>query len=130
MLGILFEENKLQEIVLLVGEDVLPDDQRLILEIAKVLKIGFLQQNAFHKDDAFVPLKKQYEMLKTMELLYDRGLSAVKKGIPISRVRNGEIYEEVIKLKYTIPNDDISKIKEVNKMINDFYDKLESEYSK
>ncbi|HOK63113.1 MAG TPA: V-type ATP synthase subunit A, partial [Soehngenia sp.] len=130
MLGILFEENKLQEIVLLVGEDVLPDDQRLILEIARVLKIGFLQQNAFHKDDAFVPLKKQYEMLKTMELLYDRGLSAVKKGIPISRVRNGEIYEEVIKLKYTIPNDDISKIKEVNKMINDFYDKLESEYSK
>jgi len=130
MLGILFEENKLQEIVLLVGEDVLPDDQRLILEIAKVLKIGFLQQNAFHKDDAFVPLNKQYEMLKTMELLYDRGLSAVKKGIPISRVRNGEIYEEVIKLKYTIPNDDISKIKEVNKMINDFYDKLESEYSK
>lgn len=130
MLGILFEENKLQEIVLLVGEDVLPDDQRLILEIAKVLKIGFLQQNAFHKDDAFVPLKKQYEMLKTMELLYDRGLSAVKKGIPISRVRNGETYEEVIKLKYTIPNDDISKIKEVNKMINDFYDKLESEYSK
>jgi V/A-type H+-transporting ATPase subunit A len=69
-------------------------------------------------------------MLKTMELLYDRGLSAVKKGIPISRVRNGQIYEEVIKLKYTIPNDDISKIKEVNKMINDFYDKLESEYSK
>ncbi len=130
MLGILFEENKLQEIVLLVGEDVLPDDQRLILEIAKVLKIGFLQQNAFHKDDAFVPLKKQYEMLKTMELLYDRGLSAVKKGIPFSRVRNGETYEEVIKLKYTIPNDDISKIKEVNKMINDFYDKLESEYSK
>ena len=130
MLGILFEENKLQEIVLLVGEDVLPDDQRLILEIAKVLKIGFLQQNAFHKDDAFVPLKKQYEMLKTMELLYDSGLSAVKKGIPISRVRNGETYEEVIKLKYTIPNDDISKIKEVNKMINDFYDKLESEYSK
>jgi len=130
MLGILFEENKLQEIVLLVGEDVLPDDQRLILEVARVLKIGFLQQNAFHKDDAFVPLKKQYEMLKTMELLYYRGLSAVKKGIPISRVRNGEIYEEVIKLKYTIPNDDISKIKEVNKMINDFYDKLESEYSK
>ncbi|NMR96512.1 V-type ATP synthase subunit A, partial [Vibrio parahaemolyticus] len=60
MLGILFEENKLQEIVLLVGEDVLPDDQRLILEVARVLKIGFLQQNAFHKDDAFVPLKKQY----------------------------------------------------------------------
>jgi len=130
MLKLLFEESRLLEIVLLVGEDVLPDDQRLILEIARVIKIGFLQQNAFHKEDTYVPLKKQLEMLKTIDLLYERGLQAIKKGIPISQVRNGEVYGEIIKMKYSIPNDNISKIEELNNMINDFYNKLELDYSK
>ncbi|MDR7857397.1 V-type ATP synthase subunit A [Tissierella sp.] len=130
MLRLLFEESKLLEIVLLVGEDVLPDDQRLILEIARVIKIGFLQQNAFHKEDTYVPLEKQIEMLKTIDLLYERGLQAVKQNIPISQVRNGELYGEIIKMKYTVPNEDIDKIQELNNMINDFYNKLELDYSK
>jgi V/A-type H+-transporting ATPase subunit A len=129
MLNLLFDESRLLEIVLLVGEDVLPDDQRLILEIARVLKIGFLQQNAFHKDDTYVPLKKQLEMLKTIELLYERGLKAIKMGIPISRVRDAELYEDVIKIKYTISNDEIEKLQGMNTRINDFYNQLESEYS-
>ena len=128
MLNILFDESKLLEIVLLVGEDVLPDDQRLILEIARVVKIGFLQQNAFHKVDTFVPLKKQLAMLKTMELLYDRGLRAVKRGIPISRVKNIELYDDVIKMKYTISNEEIEKIQVLDARINDFYNQLESDY--
>lgn len=130
MLKLLFEESRLLEIVLLVGEDVLPDDQRLILEIARVIKIGFLQQNAFHKEDTYVPLKKQLEMLKTIDLLYERGLQAIKKDIPISKVKNGELYGEIIKMKYSIPNEDIGKIQELNNMINDFYNKLELDYSK
>lgn len=130
MLRLLFEESRLLEIVLLVGEDVLPDDQRLILEIARVIKIGFLQQNAFHKEDTYVPLRKQLEMLKTIDLLYERGLQSVKKNIPISKVRNGELYDEVIKMKYSIPNDNIEKIEELKNMINDFYNKLELDYSK
>lgn len=130
MLRLLFEESRLLEIVLLVGEDVLPDDQRLILEIARVIKIGFLQQNAFHKEDTYVPLKKQLEMLKTIDLLYERGLQAIKKNIPISKVRNGELYDEVVKMKYSIPNDNIGKIEELKNMINDFYNKLELDYSK
>ncbi|WMM24602.1 V-type ATP synthase subunit A [Tissierella sp. MB52-C2] len=130
MLRLLFEESRLLEIVLLVGEDVLPDDQRLILEVARVIKIGFLQQNAFHKEDTYVPLKKQLEMLKTIDLLYERGLQAIKKNIPISKVRNGAIYDEVIKMKYSIPNDNIGKIEELKNMINDFYNKLELDYSK
>lgn len=128
MLRLLFDESKLLEIVLLVGEDVLPDDQRLILEIARVIKIGFLQQNAFHKVDTFVPLRKQLEMLKTIDLLYSRGLQAVKKNIPISRVKNGELYDEVIKMKYTVPNDNLDKLEELKRKIDDFYDKLESDY--
>lgn len=128
MLNILFDESKLLEIVLLVGEDVLPDDQRLTLEIARVLKIGFLQQNAFHKEDTYVPLKKQLEMLKTIEILYDRGLRAVKRGIPISRVKDTELFDDVIKMKYTILNDEIEKIQVLDARINDFYNQLESDY--
>ncbi|MDY0235926.1 MAG: V-type ATP synthase subunit A [Gudongella sp.] len=128
MLNILYDESKLLEIVLLVGEDVLPDDQRLILEVARVIKIGFLQQNAFHKEDTYVPLKKQLEMLKTIELLYDRGIRAVKRGIPISRVKDTELYDDVIKMKYTISNDEIEKIQVLDARINDFYNQLESDY--
>lgn len=129
MLKILFEENKLLEIVKLVGEDVLPDDQRLVLEVSKLLKVGFLQQNAFHKEDTFVPLKKQYLMLQVIDLLYERGNSAVKLGVPISRVRNDEIYNEVIKIKYNIPNDRLEMFDDVKRHINDFYNKLEAQYT-
>ncbi|MGF7058495.1 V-type ATP synthase subunit A [Brassicibacter mesophilus] len=129
MLEILHEENKLQEIVLLVGEDVLPDDQRVILEISKVLRIGFLQQNAFHKEDTYVPLKKQYEMLKLISYLYDRSYALVKKGAPISQVKDDEIFNDVIKMKYSIPNDNLEGINDLRNKIDEFYDKLEAKYS-
>lgn len=129
MLKLLFEESKLQDVVALVGEDVLPDEQRLILEIARVIKVGFLQQNAFHKEDTYVPLKKQVEMLKTIDLLYERGLRAIKKKIPISKVRDGELYDKVMKMKYTVPNDRLDEIEKLKDIINQFYDELESYYS-
>ena len=129
MVKILHEEDKLQEIVQLVGEDVLPDDQRLVLEISKVLRIGFLQQNAFHQEDTFVPLKKQYEMLKCIELLYDEGYIAIKKGIPISKIKNEQLFGEVTKMKYTVSNEDLSKIQEIRESIVDYYESLIKEYS-
>ncbi len=104
-LRLLQEENKLGEIVKLVGEDILPDDQRLTLEIAKVFKNGYLQQNAYHKDDASVSLKKQLEMLKIFDLLYDRALDAVKKSIPLSVVKNDELFYKISTMKYNIPED-------------------------
>lgn len=129
MLKLLFEENKLLEIVKLVGEDVLPDDQRLILEISKVLKVGFLQQNAFHKDDTYVPVRKQYLMLKVIDLLYERGSLAVKMGIPISIVRDDRLYSKVVKIKYNIPNDRLDLFDEIFSCIKDFYDKLKAQYA-
>lgn len=129
MLEVLYEEKKLQEIVMLVGEDVLPDDQRLILEIAKVMKIGFLQQNAFHKEDTYVPLEKQYEMLKTIEHLYRRSNEAIKAGIPISQVKNDNLSNKIIKMKYSIPNDNLKGLKDINKQIDEFYDSLQKKYS-
>jgi V/A-type H+-transporting ATPase subunit A len=123
------EENRLLEIVKLVGEDVLPDDQRLILEISKLLRVGFLQQSAFHKEDTYVPLSKQYLMLKVINVLYERGNSAVKEGIPISKVRDDEIFDRVVKMKYNIPNDNPQPFDELINMINGHFDKLKAQYA-
>lgn len=129
MLQLLQEEASLQDIVQLVGEDVLPDFQRLIIEIARVLKVGFLQQNAFHKEDAFVPLEKQYEMLKIIDYLYKKAGRCIKEGIPISKVRNREIFDEVIKIKYNVPNNNLGMLQDIRKRIEDYYDDLLNKYS-
>ena len=123
-LDLLHKEAKLNEIVMLVGEDVLPDDQRLVLEICRVIKVGFLQQNAFNQTDTYVPLEKQFEMLKTIDLLYELGNEAVEKQIPISQIKNDALYGKVINMKYDVPNDDLSKIVEINNEIKEFYRKL------
>ncbi|WP_315115146.1 V-type ATP synthase subunit A [uncultured Clostridium sp.] len=128
MLKILFEENKLQEIVKLVGEDVLPDDQRLILEAAKILKVGFLQQNAYHDVDTYVPIEKQFKMLKVIELFYDKAYQCVKIGVPISKIRDGEIFGEMIKMKYNIPNDDFSGFDKIEEKISLYYEELMKKY--
>lgn len=129
MMKILHEENKLLEIVQLVGEDVLPDDQRLVLEISKVLKIGFLQQNAFHQEDTFVPLEKQYKMLKLMDLLYDRCFRGIRLGIPISQLRQEQLFQDIIKMKYTIPNDNLEAFEALEGRIVSYYDELEAKYT-
>ena len=130
MLKLLYEEDKLKEIVMLVGEDVLPDDQRLILDISNVMKLGFLQQNAFSKVDTYVPLKKQVEMLKTIKLLYEEGHKAIKEQIPISQVKNADLYSKVIVMKNTISNEDLSGIKDLNDEIKEFYSDLIRKYEK
>lgn len=128
MLSILQEESNLLEIVKLVGEDVLPDDQRLTLEIAKVIKIGYLQQNAYHKEDTYVPLNKQYEMLKIIDLLYKESKEAIKEGIPISKVKSPEIYEKVVKMKYTIPNEFKNEFDDLSNEIKSYFERLMHTY--
>lgn len=130
MINLLFQEDKLQEIVSLVGEDVLPDAQRLILEIADIIKVGFLQQNAFHADDTYVPLKKQYRMLETIELLYDESKAVIDAGAPMVVVRDPKLINEVTMMKYNVPNDDLSKIDDLQRRIRHHYDGLLLRYQK
>ncbi len=128
-LRLLHEETKLLEIVKLVGEDVLPDDQRLILEIARLLKNGFMSQNAYHSEDTYVPLSKQYLMLKTIGHLYARAYKAVRKGIPISKIRDDKLFDRILKMKYTIPNNDLSGFDVINREIDRYYDELDEVYA-
>lgn len=127
-MDLLHQEAKLNEIVLLVGEEVLPDDQRLVLSICHVLKVGFLQQNAFHPIDCFVPLTKQYQMLSTIDHLYEAGKEAVANHIPIGVVKNQDLYSKVIGMKYSIANDDDRAFVDLNNEITNFYQDLIKEY--
>lgn len=125
MMTLLSEDDKLNQIVQLVGEDVLPNDQRILIEMAKVLKKGFLQQNAMHEVDSYVPLDKQYKMLQVIDNLYDSAETAVKKQIALTKIKNDDLFEEVIKMKYNIPNEDYDeKFDELNKKIKDYFLKL------
>lgn len=130
MLKLLYEENELLEIVKLVGEDVLPDDQRLVIEVAKCLKVAFLQQNAYNAVDTYVPINKQYKMLKAIETFYDKGSIAVRLGAPISVIGNKDILEKLYKMKYNVPNDNLSLIDDLEKEIAEFFDKLIEKYRK
>ena len=103
--NILHEENKLMEIVKLIGSDVLPEDQKLTIEIARVVRVGFLQQNAYHKDDTYVPLEKQFKMMEIILTLYDKCKEIVAEGVTVNAISETGLFEKVIKMKYDIPND-------------------------
>ncbi len=121
---LLIEENNLMEIVKLIGADVLPDDQKLTIEIAKVIRVGFLQQNAFHKDDTYVPMEKQRLMMKTILELYHKALDAINKGVMLSTVMKYNIFDKLVKMKYDIPNDKPEMFDQYIKEIDDLFDKL------
>ncbi len=128
MMGILQEEDKLMDIVKLVGEDVLPDDQRIILEIAKIIKIGYLQQNAFHGQDLYTILPQQYQMLKVIKTVYNRANNCIKKGIPLSRVKEEKLFSDIIMMKYQKVDDKGNIFKEIIDRINQYYDGIEEIY--
>lgn len=119
IMAILQEEANLNEIVKLIGADVLPDGQKLTLEIARVIRLGFLQQNAFHADDTYVPLAKQARMMETILYLYWQAKSVVAKGIPVSQAVATGLFEDLIKMKYTIGNDDLAPFDALHDKIRD-----------
>jgi len=128
MMKILQEENKLMDIVKLVGEDVLPDDQRVILEIARIIKIGYLQQNAYNPQDFYTDLPRQYSMLKVIGKLYDRAYSCVKKGIPLSKIKNEKLFSDIIMMKYNAAEAKSKLFPELINKIDHYYDSVESIY--
>ncbi len=128
MIKLLQEEEKLNEIVQLVGEDVLPNDQALVLEIARIVKKGFLQQNALHKEDSYVVLLKQYKMLKVIDTLYESALACVKIGIPISTIREQGLIQDVLRMKYDVSNDNLSLLDELSDKIVKAYSDLRKKY--
>ena len=121
LMALLNSESSLLEIVKLIGSDVLPDDQKLILEIARGIRLGFLQQNAFHKDDTCVSLEKQFLMMDTILYLYKQARALVTMGHPMSVLKSENIFDRVIAIKYDVPNDRLEMFKQYHRDIDAFY---------
>ena len=109
---ILHEENNSMEIVKLIGADVLPDEQKLTLEIARVIRVGFLQQNAYHQQDTYVPFEKQYKMMQVISYLYAQSKVLVAQKKTIRKILETGIFEKVIKIKYDVANDNLQALDE------------------
>ncbi len=122
LIALLNQESSLMEIVKLIGSDVLPDDQKLTLEIARVIRLGFLQQNAFHKDDTCVSLEKQNKMMEVILHLHKRCKELITMGMPISILKDENIFERVIAIKYDVPNDQLELLNGYIRDIDKFHD--------
>ena len=128
MVVLLKEEEKLNEIVQLVGEDVLPNDQTLVLETARLIKKAFLQQNALHPEDTFVTLEKQYKMLRVIDAFYESAMKCIKIGVPTSEIRKEHILQDIYKMKFDIPNDNIELLDELKDKVEESYSILRQKY--
>ena len=115
--ALLAEEKNLLEIVKLIGSDVLPDNQKLIIEIAKVIRVGFLQQFAFSDIDTFVTVDKQLRMMRTILLLYHMSKELVSKQVPLSEITSTGLFERLIQIKNNVPNDRLEMIDEYDEKI-------------
>ena len=124
LMAILNQESNLMEIVKLIGSDVLPDDQKLTLEIARVIRLGFLQQNAFHKDDTCVPIRKQFMMMDLILYLNTKAKTLVTMGMPMSILKESNIFDRIISVKYDVPNDRLDMFDEYRKEVDRFYDEV------
>ena len=124
IMAILNQESSLMEIVKLIGSDVLTDDQKLTLEIARVVRLGFLQQNAFHPDDTCVPMKKQFLMMDVILYLYKKAKALVTMGMPMSILKESNIFDRIVSIKYDVPNDKPEMFDDYYKAIDAFYDEV------
>lgn len=124
IMAILNQESSLMEIVKLIGGDVLPDDQKLTLEIARVIRLGFLQQNAFHKDDTCVPMTKQFKMMGIILYLNKKAKALVTMGMPMSILKESNIFDKIVSIKYDVPNDHLEKFDDYTREIDEFYNEV------
>lgn len=122
MMTLLHEEDELLEIVKLIGSDILPDSQKLVLQTAKVLRLGFLQQASFHKEDSSVSMIKQDKMLAIILYLHHRAKALVQWGMPMSFISKDAIFNKVINIKYDVPNDQLEKLDHYFTEIDAFYE--------
>ncbi|MFN8486017.1 MAG: V-type ATP synthase subunit A [Caldilineaceae bacterium] len=109
-MDLLEQEARLQEIVRLVGADALPDRQRWVLDAARLLEQGFLQQNALHLVDAYTVPAKQLRLLRFFVDLFEQGRDLIAAGVPVVRLRQVLDVPRLVRLKEEIPNDQLAQI--------------------
>jgi V/A-type H+/Na+-transporting ATPase subunit A len=121
---ILQREDTLKEIVRLLGPEALPDEEKLVLEVARMIKIGILQQNSFDKVDTYCSPQKQLKQVSLMVQFYKSAQRALKEGVSLVDVRAMPIITSLLKAKFEITDEEISKLNELEKTMADQFSKL------
>jgi len=127
---ILSEENNLRNITQLIGEENLPEDQRLILFCAKLIKEGFLIQNAFDPIDNYTDAKKLMGIIKVILLLYQKAKILLGQGVIIEEIKDLNLINDILRMASTIPNEDFEKITELKEQLLKELEKLKLSYSR
>ncbi|MBN2136407.1 MAG: V-type ATP synthase subunit A [Sedimentisphaerales bacterium] len=126
IMELLHKEVRLQQVVKLVGPDALPDTQRFILEVCTLFKNAFLQQNAYDKIDMFSTVQKQAKMLHIIVTYWQRGAEAIKRGVTLVKLRKMKVYQDIIKMKFTVANDDLSELDKIQGRLERAMDQMEA----
>ena len=125
---LLSEENRLSQIVKLVGPDALPYAERMVLETSRLIREAILQQNATDPVDAYSPVEKQIRMLELVLMFHERGMNIIRRGAPINVIHDLPVVDQMIRMKSNVPNDDLSKFDEIEKTIDEQMSRLDAEY--
>lgn len=128
-LELLKKEERLQQIVRLIGPDALPDNDRLVLKVSDMIKNGFLQQNAFDDVDMYCSSEKQIKILELMMSFYHRALSVLKAGCPLTKIVALPVCDEIVRIKYSVPNNELDKIVDITNHFSGQFSELESVYT-
>ena len=121
--NVLQREDKLKEIVRLLGPEALPDEEKLVLEVARMIKIGILQQNSFDKVDTYCSPQKQVKLVKLMVKFYKEAQKALKAGTSLADIRAMPIIPAMLKAKFEIPEEQLAKLEELDRQIDDQFRK-------
>ncbi|HEV8405857.1 MAG TPA: V-type ATP synthase subunit A [Nitrososphaera sp.] len=120
---ILQREDTLKEIVRLLGPEALPDEEKLVLEVARMIKIGILQQNSFDKVDTYCSPQKQVKLVKLMVKFYKEAQKALKAGTALADIRAMPIIPAMLKAKFEIPEEQLAKLDDLDRQIDDQFRK-------
>ncbi|MDW8083816.1 MAG: V-type ATP synthase subunit A [Candidatus Caldarchaeum sp.] len=121
---LLQREAELLELVRLLGPEALPDEEKLIIDVARMIREGFLQQNAYDEVDAYCPPAKQYKLLRLFVKFYTLADEALRKGIPLKAIRTMPLISKLIRAKYEIPNDKLEQLDALEKALEESFEKL------
>jgi V/A-type H+/Na+-transporting ATPase subunit A len=125
---LLSEENRLSQIVKLVGPDALPYAERMVLETSRLIREGILQQNATDPVDAYSPVEKQIRMLELVLYFHERGMNIIKRGAPINLIHDLPVVDTLIRMKSNVANDALEKFEDIQKAIDEQMSQLDAEY--
>ena len=126
IMDLLQREVRLQQVVKLVGPDALPDTQRFVLEVCTLFKNAFLQQNAYDAIDTYSTVQKQAKMLHIIVTYWRRGSEAIKQGATLVKLRKIKVYQDIIKMKFSIPNDKLAGLDKIEARLERSMDQMEA----